>query len=178
MNGIGKQDRSGNRDRNEGSSGDGNVDRGGNDNEEEEERGERELGVALAGSQRLRTQDSAPVRRCTDGRTGPQGREGGNGDGNRDGDGDGKEDVNRDEDGEREGLDHKREWRWILERREGCWGERARNLRSDSKSGAEDAREEVTPTNSQQPQPKDPTPHQELRFMRRTINRPLIYHFY
>ena len=49
--------------------------------------------MAPAGSQQLRAQDSAPVRRCgTEGRTGDQGREGGNGDGNRDGGGD--ENVN------------------------------------------------------------------------------------
>ena len=49
--------------------------------------------VAPAGSQQLRAQGPAPVRRCcTKRRTGHQGREGGNGDGDRDRGGDGNED--------------------------------------------------------------------------------------
>ena len=45
--------------------------------------------VVPAGSRQLRVQDPAPARRCiTEGKTGHQGRGGGNGDGNRGGGGD------------------------------------------------------------------------------------------
>ena len=52
--------------------------------------------MALAGSQQLRAQDPTPVRRCgTEGRSGHQGWEGGNGDGNKDRGGDGNENEDR-----------------------------------------------------------------------------------
>ena len=47
------------------------------------------------------------------------------------------------------------------------------NPQSDSRGGAEDAREGMipTPTSNQQSQPQDPTPQRDRRIVRRTINR-------
>ena len=114
--------------------------------------------MASAGSQQLLAQDPAPARRCgTEGRTGHQRREGGNGDGNRGGD----EDEN--------GKEH--ECRDESENRDESGGEREPgNLQSGNRDGLEDARGAATPTSNQQPQPLliDTTPQRD-RYM--TINR-------
>ena len=88
--------------------------------------------MALAGSQKLRTQDPALVRKYIERRTEPQEREGRNRDGNRDGNGNGNgdKDGDRDENSDRD------------ENRDESGAERKpRNLRSVRKGGAEDARE-------------------------------------
>ena len=124
--------------------------------------------VTPAGSQKLRAQDPAPARRCrTKGRRGNHGREGGNDGKNRDGGGDGNENgyVNEHEGGD-EGKNRSKNGD---ESREEGEGEReSGNLRSGNRSGSEDAREGVTPTSNQSPQPQDPTPPRDRHIMRRT----------
>ena len=109
----------------------------------------------------------------TGGRIGPEGRQGGNGDGdgngdeNEDWDGGGDEDGDRgkdeEEDGNGDGTITERRW-------EGRGRERFQESTKsniNSRGGAEDARNGVTPTDNQQPQPQCPTPQQEGRHMRR-----------
>ena len=101
--------------------------------------------MAPEGSQQLREQDPAPARRCgTEGRTGHQGREGGN----RDGKEDGKEDECRDEhegrdegeNGSGNGIENEDEARGeVGEERE------PRILRTGNRGGSEDAKRQVTP---------------------------------
>ena len=94
-----------------------------------------------AGSQQLRAQDLAAARRCgTEGRTGHQGREGGNGDGNADEGGDGNkgeygnEHKNRDRGEYRSGNGDEN-------RDEGGAESEPGNLRSGNRGGSESATE-------------------------------------
>ena len=117
--------------------------------------------MAPAGSQQLLAQDPAPARRCvTEGRTGHQGLEGGNGHGNRHGGGDGNEDEygnehecrDRSENGSGNGDEN---------RDVGRGEKKPVNLRSGNRgnrSWSEHARVGATPTSKQQPQPQDLTP--------------------
>ena len=93
-----------------------------------------------ADSQQLRAQDSAPARLCrTEGRTGHQGQEGGNGDGNRDEgrDGNEKEDGKGHKDRDRgENRSRNRD----ESRQEGGGGREPGNLRNGKRGGSEDAR--------------------------------------
>ena len=54
------------------------------------------------------------------------------------------------------------------EQREGWRQKEPGDLQSDSRGGAEDAREGVMPMGNQQPQSKDPTPQRERCIMWRT----------
>ena len=132
-------------------------------------------------SQQLRVQDSAPIRRCgTEGRTGHQDSEGGNGDGNRNGSGDRREDEYGDgHEGRDGGEDESRNWSRSGNlsrsgsgrkneddnRVEGGGESEPGNLRSGNRGGSKDAKRWATPTNNQQPQPQDLTPR---RIMLRT----------
>ena len=124
--------------------------------------------MALAGSQKIWGQDSAPVQRCgPKGRTGPRGRGGGNGDGDRYGAWDGNEDRNEGGDGNGDG-DGEWDGEGDKKGREDGGEREPGSLRSDSRSGAEDTTERATPAINQQPHPQGTTHQQDRRNIWRT----------
>ena len=113
-------------------------------------------------------QDPEIVPRCdTEGRTEPQGQEGGSSHGNRDEGGDGNEDEYGNQHGVRGGGESGSGSR--DENRDEDGGERdSGDLRKGNRGRSEDTIRHATPTSNQQLQPQDPTPQRDRRIMRRT----------